>query len=121
MDIILAAAQSAKADIIGLIARALNFPDYARSDNWDSFEECLADALESRSDRVTIHILASPKAGSPVADLISILTELRVEHENLSFVVGNVPHGPTDTEVSPSTKGEAVRAWRAVASRKETT
>lgn len=98
MDIVIAKTSASKAEIIKTVGQALHFPDYARDDNWDSFDECLSDALAETEQPVTIHIRALPTKGSAAAVLISILTDLRLEHHNLSFIVGDAPLGPSDAD-----------------------
>lgn len=106
MNIVIAKTSASKADIIKTIGAALHFPDYAREDNWDSFEECLADSLESAPEHVIIHIRAVPTEGSAAATLIGILTDLRASHENLAFLVGDRPN-------EPSTSGDALERKQA--------
>ncbi|MGF1543454.1 MAG: barstar family protein [Parvularculaceae bacterium] len=98
MDIVIAKSSASKAEIIRAVGSALRFPDYARVDNWDSFDECLSDALTASVEPVTIHIRALPTEGSATAELISLLTDLRLGHDNLSFIVGETPRGPTDAD-----------------------
>lgn len=72
--------------IIGLLAKALEFPPYWR-DNWDSFEECLATALENKKRSIKfVHINWSEADFDRVNPYREILQKLASEFENLQLV-----------------------------------
>ncbi len=90
MKIEISAADSSREGIVRLFAEAMGFPDYHRP-NWDSFDECLRDALEARSGE-TVDVRIEPVPGDDAAfTLIDILNDCRAEYGNLTFLVRETP------------------------------
>ena len=58
-------------DIIQTYARMIPFPSYWQQ-NWNSFEECLRDALSVRNELLVVHLFSesSLKLNSPYMDII---------------------------------------------------
>ena len=71
--------------IIDTYARGLKFPDYYRH-NWDSFEECLRDSLECRSEEQILvrHSFSYANAGVDRAYL-DIVSDAAKTYSNFSI------------------------------------